>query len=222
MQRAQLMSDIGGISAYCNIKEFTEQHLSVTHTVSLHTLAKFKIFFFAIFQRIWMITLFVFLSLMVTTWVKPFVIIQLCLLFSNHNKSRNYRNIPNQKFTCPSFEYHVLLQLPQWQLGVSWGRCGWGYWNYLMVMLPILLGKGPLVPINSWAVLYELHTGDNSMLLRSGDRYGHSRTFTSLFCSHWQVDLALCFGVFSMLEYPSTSHAKLQPWQVQNSQYYFW
>lgn len=169
-----------------------------------------------------MITLFVFLSLMVTTWVKPFVIIQLCLLFSNHNKSRSYRNISNQKLTCPSFKYRVLLQLPQWQLGVSCGSCGWGSWNYLMATLPILLGKGPLVPINSWAVLYELHTGDNSMLLRPGGWYGHSRTFTSLFCSHWQIDLALCFGVFSMLEYPSTSHAKLQPWQVQNSQYYFW
>lgn len=45
-------------------------------------------------------------------------------------------------------------------LTVFCGSCGWGSLFSLMVKLPILLGKRPPVPVNSWAVFYELHAWD--------------------------------------------------------------
>lgn len=44
----------------------------------------------------------------------------------------------------------------QWQLEVLCGNCGWGSLSSQRVNLPILPGKKPPVPVNSWAVLHEL------------------------------------------------------------------
>lgn len=98
-----------------------------------------------------------------------FLMLNKCQRFINYNDNRNFPNYTNQKFIYPSSSYLVLTIL--------------------------LIRKHPII-FNSWVVLLEI-SPSVSIIQRSVDWDGPSRTFTASCWSQWQMDLALCFGSLS-------------------------